>query len=289
MGHKVHPISLRLPGLRAWDSSWYTDRHYSALFLYDHAMRAYLTTLYASIQVLPGRILSHVYPKSHVTYAVTHAAYGSSSPRSQTAGVRAHRKATPIAHFVTQGSHPRARMLLAHWHALHTRHMAPHSENAFLPLYAQKRPDVSPVRVLRGKDMTVTRMQEQYTQAPLKSALEACASTQSGMTTQMLGLQAQSLFQSAAFLAQYIAHGLESKKSVRFLWARILQEEKRGVHGIRILCAGRLGGAEMAKVESRKWGQTPLQTFDQKVDFSQATARTTFGLLGVKVWVCYAS
>lgn len=288
MAQKVHPISLRLPRLRAWDSSWYSDRHYAAIFLYDHAMRAYLTTLYASIHVLPGPILSHVYPKSHVTYAVTHAAYGSVSPRSYTGGLPPHRKSPPIAHFVTQGSHPRARILLAHWHALHTRHMVPDAENACMYLYAQKRPDVSPVQILRGKDMTVPRMQEHYTQAPLKSALEACASKHSGMTTQMLGLRAQSLFQSAAFVAQYIAHGLESKKSVRILWARLMQENKRGVHGIRIVCAGRLGGAEMAKVESRKWGQTPLQTIDQKVDFSQATARTTSGLLGVKVWVCYA-
>jgi len=44
----------------------------------------------------------------------------------------------------------------------------------------------------------------------------------------------------------------------------------------------------MAKVESRKWGQTPLHTFSQKVDYSATTANTSFGKIGVKVWISYA-
>jgi small subunit ribosomal protein S3 len=100
-------------------------------------------------------------------------------------------------------------------------------------------------------------------------------------------VQARHIFQSAALLAEYIARSLEQKKTVRAIWTRLLQEDTRSLKGLRILCAGRIGGAEMAKVESRRWGQAPLHSFAQPVDYSSATAHTPFGALGVKVWVCY--
>ena len=58
-----------------------------------------------------------------------------------------------------------------------------------------------------------------------------------------------------------------------------------GAGGIRILCSGRLGGAEIARRESYRIGKIPLQTFRADIDYGFAEAKTTYGLIGVKVWI----
>ena len=60
---------------------------------------------------------------------------------------------------------------------------------------------------------------------------------------------------------------------------------KLGVDGIRISCAGRLGGAEMARREWYREGRVPLHTLRADIDYGTATAKTTYGIIGVKVWV----
>jgi len=58
-----------------------------------------------------------------------------------------------------------------------------------------------------------------------------------------------------------------------------------GAQGIRIICSGRLGGAEMARKEQYKEGRIPLHTLRADIDFARATAKTTYGTIGVKVWI----
>jgi small subunit ribosomal protein S3 len=58
-----------------------------------------------------------------------------------------------------------------------------------------------------------------------------------------------------------------------------------GAQGVKIICAGRLAGAEMARKETQKLGSIPLQTLDANVDYAVATAKTTYGTVGVKVWI----
>ena len=59
-----------------------------------------------------------------------------------------------------------------------------------------------------------------------------------------------------------------------------------GAEGIKIRCAGRLGGAELARVEQYHWGRVPLHTLRANIDYGFAEARTTAGAIGVKVWIC---
>ena len=63
------------------------------------------------------------------------------------------------------------------------------------------------------------------------------------------------------------------------------------IRGVRITCSGRVGGkskkAQRAKIESLKYGQTSLHVFSAPIDFSCKTAHTSFGSVGVKVWICY--
>jgi len=59
-----------------------------------------------------------------------------------------------------------------------------------------------------------------------------------------------------------------------------------GAEGIKVLISGRLGGAEMARSEQYKEGRTPLHTFRADIDYATAEAHTTYGRIGIKVWIC---
>lgn len=87
-------------------------------------------------------------------------------------------------------------------------------------------------------------------------------------------------------VAQNIARQLEGKVSFRRAMKRAITSSMRlGAEGIKICCSGRLGGAEMARTESYKEGRIPLQTLRADVDYSTFTAITTYGCIGVKVWI----
>ena len=58
-----------------------------------------------------------------------------------------------------------------------------------------------------------------------------------------------------------------------------------GAKGVKIICAGRLAGSEMARKETQKLGSIPLHTLDANVDYAVTTARTTYGAIGIKVWI----
>jgi small subunit ribosomal protein S3 len=90
----------------------------------------------------------------------------------------------------------------------------------------------------------------------------------------------------AALLAQGVAEQLAGRVAFRRAMRRAVQTAMRsGALGVRVACAGRLGGAEMGRREWYREGRVPLHTLRAKVDFGTAQARTTFGQIGVKVWV----
>jgi len=61
---------------------------------------------------------------------------------------------------------------------------------------------------------------------------------------------------------------------------------RMGAEGIKVMCSGRLGGAEMARSEQYKEGRTPLHTLRADIDYALAEALTTYGKIGIKVWIC---
>jgi small subunit ribosomal protein S3 len=90
----------------------------------------------------------------------------------------------------------------------------------------------------------------------------------------------------AALVAENIAQQLERRVAFRRAMKRAVQSAMRlGAEGIRINCGGRLGGAEIARTEWYREGRVPLHTLRADVDFGEATALTTYGTCGVKVWV----
>ena len=88
-------------------------------------------------------------------------------------------------------------------------------------------------------------------------------------------------------VAEAIASQLEGRISFRRAMKQaITQAMRMGSEGIRVMCAGRLGGAEIARTEHYKDGRIPLQTIRADIDYATATARTIYGAIGVKVWIC---
>ena len=91
----------------------------------------------------------------------------------------------------------------------------------------------------------------------------------------------------AYLVAENIAHQLEAKISFRRAMKKAIMSTMRmGAEGVRVVCSGRLGGAEMARQEQYKEGRIPLHTLRADIDFSRATAKTSYGTIGVKVWIC---
>ncbi len=90
----------------------------------------------------------------------------------------------------------------------------------------------------------------------------------------------------AALIAQGVADQLAGRVSFRRAMKRAVQTAmKAGAQGIKVQCAGRLGGAEMSRKEWYREGRVPLHTLRADVDYGLAEARTTFGRIGVKVWI----
>ena len=90
----------------------------------------------------------------------------------------------------------------------------------------------------------------------------------------------------ATLVAELIAQQLERRVAFRRAMKRAVQSAMRlGAGGIRIVCSGRLGGAEIARMEQTRDGRVPLHTLRADIDYGTATAFTTYGTCGIKVWI----
>jgi len=91
---------------------------------------------------------------------------------------------------------------------------------------------------------------------------------------------------SAQLVANNVAHQLKQRVSFRRAMKRVVQSSMRmGAKGIKVKCGGRLGGAEIARSEGYHEGRVPLHNLRADIDYATATARTTYGAIGVKVWI----
>ena len=91
----------------------------------------------------------------------------------------------------------------------------------------------------------------------------------------------------AQLVAQAIARQLEGRASHKKAMKRAAASSMRaGAKGIKICCAGRLHGAEIARSEWERVGSVPLHTLRSDIDYGFAEANTTYGIIGVKVWIC---
>ena len=92
---------------------------------------------------------------------------------------------------------------------------------------------------------------------------------------------------NASIVAQMIAESIEKRLPFRRVMKQTIEKvmANRDVKGVRVYLGGRLGGAEMARVEDLKKGRIPLQTFRADIDFAREKAHMTYGDIGIKVWI----
>jgi len=91
----------------------------------------------------------------------------------------------------------------------------------------------------------------------------------------------------AYLVSENVARQLEGRISFRrAMKTSLASSMKAGAEGIKIMCAGRLGGAEMARTEQYKEGRTPLHTLRSDIDYANGRAETIYGSIGIKVWIC---
>jgi len=91
--------------------------------------------------------------------------------------------------------------------------------------------------------------------------------------------------------AQLVAEGIAKQLEARISFRRAMKTTiastmRMGAEGIKVMTSGRLGGAEMARSEQYKEGRIPLHTFRADIDYALSEALTTYGKIGVKVWIC---
>ena len=107
-----------------------------------------------------------------------------------------------------------------------------------------------------------------------------------GKQVQLNILEVKNPDMEAQLVAQGIAEQLASRVAFRRAMRKAIQSAQRaGAKGIRVQCSGRLGGAEMSRSEFYREGRVPLHTLRANIDFGKFEAKTTFGRIGVKVWI----
>lgn len=107
-----------------------------------------------------------------------------------------------------------------------------------------------------------------------------------GSTVRLNIKQVESVYLEASLVAQEIAYNIERRISYRRAMKQALKKVmEAGAQGVKIMCAGRLNGVEIARTEWFKEGNVPLHTLRANIDFSCTPALTTYGIIGVKVWI----
>ena len=96
----------------------------------------------------------------------------------------------------------------------------------------------------------------------------------------------KNLFEDARLIAKYISNQLEQRIAFRKVITDVISKIKfTDNQGIKIQISGRLNGVDIARTEWKKYGKIPLHTLDANIDYSQEIANTTYGVLGIKIWL----
>jgi len=124
---------------------------------------------------------------------------------------------------------------------------------------------------------------------PNFSHIQSLISHHNHTLTSIIPVQISSIFQCASAVSQDICSKLEQKKTFRQICKSIFQEIRQHpfIKGLRVSCSGRINGAEIAKTEWKQFGETSLHVFSDQIDFAYSKASTVYGVLGIKVWICY--
>ena len=269
MGQKVNPVGLRLGVNRTWDSRWFADgADYGRLLHEDLKVRAELKKrLYqAGVSRI---IIERPHKKCRITiYAarpgVIIGKKGADIEKlrkdvAAITGGEVHLNLVEIRKFIMK-TLPQA--------AISKVVIERPAKLCRINVYAA-RPGV----IIGKKGADIDKLKKQLS-----------AFTSSEISLNIVEIRKPEV--DAKLVAQGIADQLERRVAFRRAMKRAVQSAMRlGAEGIRINCAGRLGGAEIARTEWYREGRVPLHTLRANVDYAEAEAHTAYGVCGIKVWI----
>ncbi|HLP91971.1 MAG TPA: 30S ribosomal protein S3 [Nostocaceae cyanobacterium] len=160
--------------------------------------------------------------------------------------------------------------------------------------YAQNNAGISEVRIERKADQIDLEVRTARPGVVVGRGGQGIESLRTGLQ-EMLGgnrqirinvVEVQKVDADAYLISEYIAQQLERRVSFRRVVRQAIQRAQRaGIQGIKVQVSGRLNGAEIARTEWTREGRVPLHTLRANIDYSYCTAKTIYGILGIKVWV----
>jgi len=160
--------------------------------------------------------------------------------------------------------------------------------------YAQNNAGISEVRIERKADQIDLEVRTARPGVVVGRGGQGIESLRTGLQEVLGGnrqirinvVEVQRVDANAYLIAEYIAQQLERRVSFRRVVRQAIQRAQRaGIQGIKVQVSGRLNGAEIARTEWTREGRVPLHTLRADIDYSYCTAKTIYGILGIKVWV----
>jgi ribosomal protein S3 len=288
MGQKIHPVALRLSLNRNFDSSWYQDESkYTNLLHQDLFVRDFLKAVLKSSGIHLGRVCVQVFPKKFVIHSFLsreNTSRNFSAKSSKTFSVSQKSKLPSFQNFLFKKFEKSQSSLLLRFFLLEWKQKL----NSGAPGHSRLLHSFSSLGLFAHATGLLENQRNQ-SHAPSFLGVGIKFHQNLGTETKILPQKIESKYLSAHFLCAFLCQRLQEGISFRFLSQQIVQEAKNHpkIQGFRLLCSGRLGGAEMARVESKKYGQTSLHVFSEHIDYACSESLTQSGLLGIKVWISY--
>lgn len=311
MGQKVNPLGFRLGVSQKHISHWFIDNnHYSQLVVEDQFIRNFLEKKFTGIASIN---IKRDLNKIEIEI------FSTNTRDLLTEGIKSTMKGDAKRSFATPSSHgdlasSRGSSSSGRGEARSVSHGSSNVQTGsgtggshnlcdqLLKELTMYRNTQSSKETFQNKKKRAFLLNQSGTFTEDKSSLEQNAGTPSDLTTfspkielnttkkqveiALLLTKVENPNKSAACLAEFIVEQLEKRVPFRRVLKRSIQKaEEASVEGVKVQISGRLNGAEIARSERIHKGQVPLHTLRAKIEYNSRTAKTIYGLLGVKVWV----
>lgn len=276
MSQKINPISLRLGYNRSQDAHWFSMYDYGKCVGQSIVLRKHFNTIIKQAKLVPVRLglmksehawkVIPVFGKEDNVYT----SKTTTNNQEETKKLSLAQKANPLGYtlFKAQKSKLGIAMIysLAAW-------LSNHNSDAQISSFVRQ-------GLVKANEIKESNL--------FQSTMDAWRLSSSG-NLQVYPLHVLRRWDSAALVVRAIGNSIEKRLSLKSIFSQLVQEaiSQTNVCGVRILVSGRINGAEIANSESRQWGSVPLQGFDNKIDYATEDIYTSYGIIGVKVWICY--
>ena len=274
MAQKVNPISLRLGHNRTQDAHWFSMYNYGKCVGQSIVLRKHFKTILKQAKLVHARTALLKTQQAWKVVPVfgrddsTARAYTNVNSSPTVNKLSLAQKTNPLGSTLFQSQ--KSKLGIALTYAL----------GAWLSNHGSQVNNFVSQGLVKANEIKSSNM--------FQSSVDAWRSASSG-NLEVRPLRLLRRWDSASLVASAVGVSIEKRLSLKSIFTQLIQEaiNKKNVRGVRILVSGRINGAEIANSESRQWGAVPLHGFDHKIDYATEDVYTSYGIIGVKVWICY--